>query len=211
MPAPSECKTCWQSDCPSVVSPSDSPVSNWTSSMNCASLATRLCTTCRWRRGSIYGLYGKWRESCREGGYRILHGHTARTAMVCGLAARMTGVPMVYHAHSPASHDTAHRWRDQINGFIERQSLRRATRVIAVSQAMAEHIASEGFDPARITVVPNGVPGAMSCLLDRGRLEPGPWAWSPCSGLARGSKPSWKRWPSFAGGDALASAGRGHV
>ena len=71
----------------------------------------------------------------------------------------MTGVPMVYHAHSPASHDTAHRWRDQINGFIERQSLRRATRVIAVSQAMAEHIAREGFDPARITVVPNGVPG----------------------------------------------------
>jgi glycosyltransferase involved in cell wall biosynthesis len=30
--------------------------------------------------------------------------------------------------------------------------------VIVVSQAMAEHVAGEGFDPARITVVPNGVP-----------------------------------------------------
>jgi glycosyltransferase involved in cell wall biosynthesis len=94
----------------------------------------------------------------REGGYRIVHGHTARTAMVAGLASALTGVPMVHHAHSPSSHDTTHRWRDRINGFVERMSLRRATRVIAVSQAMADHVVHEGFDPERITVVPNGVP-----------------------------------------------------
>jgi len=96
----------------------------------------------------------------RAGGYRLLHGHTARTALIGGLAAAMTGVPMVYHAHSPASHDSTRQWMNRINGLIERLSLRRVGRVIAVSQAMAQHIAQEGFDPARIRVVPNGVPAA---------------------------------------------------
>jgi glycosyltransferase involved in cell wall biosynthesis len=95
----------------------------------------------------------------RKGGYRILHGHTVRTALVGSIAAWWTGVPMVYHVHSPASRDTTRRWANQINATVERLSLRKVARVIAVSQAMAEHIAAEGFDPARITVVPNGVPG----------------------------------------------------
>ena len=90
----------------------------------------------------------------------IIHGHTVRTALIGSVAAAMTGVPMVYHAHSPASHDTTRRWTNRLNGLVERLSLRRVSRVIAVSQAMAEHIAGEGFDPARITVVPNGVPVA---------------------------------------------------
>jgi glycosyltransferase involved in cell wall biosynthesis len=101
----------------------------------------------------------------REGGYRILHGHTVRTALIGDIASRMTGVPMVYHVHSPASRDSTRRWSNRINALVERLSLRRVSRVIAVSQAMAEHVAAEGFDPARISVVPNGVPGpaALSC------------------------------------------------
>jgi glycosyltransferase involved in cell wall biosynthesis len=47
---------------------------------------------------------------------------------------------------------------DRFNGIVERISLRQASRVIAVSQAMAGHMISEGFDPDRIVVVPNGVP-----------------------------------------------------
>jgi glycosyltransferase involved in cell wall biosynthesis len=95
----------------------------------------------------------------REGNYRILHGHTVRTAMVGGLVSRLTGVPMVCHAHSPASHDSTRRWMNRINGMVQRVSFQNVSRVIAVSQAMAEHIAAEGFDPMRIRVVPNGVPG----------------------------------------------------
>ena len=94
----------------------------------------------------------------REGGYQILHAHSVRTALIGGIAARMAGVPMVYHAHSPTSHDSTRHMANRLNGLVERLSLRRASRVIAVSQAMAEHIAREGFDPARITVVANGVP-----------------------------------------------------
>ena len=96
----------------------------------------------------------------RQGGYRLLHGHTVRTALVGRLAAAISGVPLVYHAHSPASHDSTRRGIDRLNGWIEHWSLGGVARVIAVSQAMAEHIAREGFDPARIRVVPNGVPTA---------------------------------------------------
>ena len=83
-----------------------------------------------------------------------------RTALVGRLAAAISGVPLVYHAHSPASHDSTRRGIDRLNGWIEHWSLGGVARVIAVSQAMAEHIAREGFDPARIRVVPNGVPTA---------------------------------------------------
>jgi glycosyltransferase involved in cell wall biosynthesis len=95
----------------------------------------------------------------RDGGYRILHGHTVRTALIGGVAARLAGVPMVCHAHSPASRDSTNRWKNRINAAVERFSLRNAARVIAVSRAMADHIADEGYDPSRIRVVPNGVPG----------------------------------------------------
>ena len=100
--------------------------------------------------------------------YRLIHGHTVRTALIGGIAAAMAGVPMVYHVHSPTGHNTTHRLADWINGHVERLSLRRASRVIAVSQALAEHMAREGFDPARIRVVPNGVP-AVANVPDRAR------------------------------------------
>jgi glycosyltransferase involved in cell wall biosynthesis len=95
----------------------------------------------------------------RDGGYLIVHSHGVRTALVGGMAAAMAGAPMVYHAHSPTSHDSTRRWRNRINGLVERRSLRRAARVIAVSRAVADHVAAEGYDADRIVVVPNGVPG----------------------------------------------------
>ena len=95
----------------------------------------------------------------RQGDYRLLHCHSVRTALIGAIAARRAGVPMVYHVHSPASQDSTRRWMDRINGFVQRLSLRGASRAIAVSQAMADHVVGEGFDPARVTMVSNGVPG----------------------------------------------------
>jgi glycosyltransferase involved in cell wall biosynthesis len=103
----------------------------------------------------------------RDGGYRILHGHSVRTALIGSVAARLAGVPMIYHAHSPVSRDSTRRWMNRLNGAVQRLSLRNVSRVIAVSRAIAEHVAAEGFDPARIRVVPNGVPGlaALPCRM----------------------------------------------
>ncbi len=116
---------------------------------------------------------GKVARIARHGNYRILHTHTVRTVMIGSIASAITGIPMVYHVHSPISQNTTGQLSDRINSWIERWSLRRAVRVIAVSRAMADHIAHEGFDAARIAVVSNGVP-ALGNLPERKKPD-GRW------------------------------------
>jgi glycosyltransferase involved in cell wall biosynthesis len=94
----------------------------------------------------------------RREGYELIHAHTARTAMVGALAARMAGVPLVYHVHSPTSRNTMHRWADWLSTIVERHSLRRASRLITVSESLAGEMTRQGFSPDRIAVVHNGVP-----------------------------------------------------
>lgn len=88
---------------------------------------------------------------------RVLHAHSPRTALLGGLAAALTGVPLVYHVHSPAKLDSTRRWQNQINALVELLSMRRATRLICASASLAEHVRQAGFRAAQISVVPNGV------------------------------------------------------
>ncbi len=104
------------------------------------------------------GVAGKIAQIVRREQYALIHAHTVRTAMVGSLAARLAGVPMVYHMHSPASRNTGRPWLNWINNITERFSLRRASHLIAVSQSLKEHMIRQGFDASRITVVRNGVP-----------------------------------------------------
>lgn len=101
---------------------------------------------------------GKIARIIRDEDYRIIHCHTPRTAMIGRLAAARAGVPMIYHVHSPTSRDSTRRLRNWLNTKMERWSLRRAEKLIAVSASLGRHMQAEGFDPQRITVVPNGVP-----------------------------------------------------
>jgi glycosyltransferase involved in cell wall biosynthesis len=94
---------------------------------------------------------------CRDR-FDLIHAHTVRTALVGGLAARMSGVPMVYHVHSPASRNTDRPWLNRINAIVERFTLRRATRLIAVSHSLKRYMIRQGFETSRISVVHNGVP-----------------------------------------------------
>ncbi|MEN6450526.1 MAG: glycosyltransferase [Thermoguttaceae bacterium] len=94
----------------------------------------------------------------RRHGYRLLHAHTVRTALFGSIASALAEVPLVYHVHSPTARNHTGGWRDRVNAAVERMSLRRAARIIAVSEAMGEHIVGQGLDPDRVTVVPNGVP-----------------------------------------------------
>jgi glycosyltransferase involved in cell wall biosynthesis len=90
--------------------------------------------------------------------YSLIHCHTVRTALVGSLAAKLAGVPLVYHVHSPMSRNTDRLWLNRINSIVERLSLRRASRLIAVSESLKEHMVRQGFDPSLVTVVHNGVP-----------------------------------------------------
>jgi glycosyltransferase involved in cell wall biosynthesis len=101
---------------------------------------------------------GKIARIVRREQYSLIHSHTVRTALVGSLAARLAGVPMVYHVHSPMSRNTNRPWLNWINNIVERFSLRRASRLIAVSESLKQHMIRQGFEPDRITVVHNGVP-----------------------------------------------------
>jgi glycosyltransferase involved in cell wall biosynthesis len=94
----------------------------------------------------------------RSEGFQLIHSHTARSALVAGGAAALTGVPWVHHVHSPAGRDTTHRLRNWINGLTERVVLRRATALVAVSESLGQYLRRQGLPAARIAIVPNGVP-----------------------------------------------------
>jgi glycosyltransferase involved in cell wall biosynthesis len=107
----------------------------------------------------------------RRDDYRIIHAHTPRGALLGQLAARWTGVPFVYHVHSPACRDTTYAMRNRLNSFAERLSLWGAAKVIAVSSSLGYHMQRRGVPAARIVVVRNGVP---SPPVKRGDGLPGP-------------------------------------
>jgi glycosyltransferase involved in cell wall biosynthesis len=94
----------------------------------------------------------------RREGYRLIHTHTARSAVIGSLASLATGVPMVHHVHSPATSDTTHRWRNWMNGLTERIVLHRAAALVAVSESLGQYVVRQGFAREKVFVVPNGVP-----------------------------------------------------
>jgi len=98
----------------------------------------------------------------RRGRYELLHSHSTRSALVAGLAAKIAGVPMVHHVHSPTSRDSTHRRRDRLNAMVERIVLGSASALIAVSGSLGRHLRQRGFDDRIVTVVPNGVPGRQA-------------------------------------------------
>ena len=109
----------------------------------------------------------------RREGYRLIHAHTVRSALVAAVASVLTGVPMVYHVHSPASRDTTHRWRNRLNAALERICLWQASAIIAVSRSLAKHARAMIRARQQVFAVPNGVPRTPSAA---GRQAPcGTW------------------------------------
>ncbi len=94
----------------------------------------------------------------RDGDYQLLHAHTPRTAMIAAIAARWTGLPFVYHVHSPTSRDSTRWLRNWINDRVERWSVRGAGRLITVSPTLTSHMEAQGVESSRLECVLNGVP-----------------------------------------------------
>lgn len=94
----------------------------------------------------------------RAEGYRLVHTHTPRTAMVGRIGSALAGVPMVHHVHSPTMADTESAGRNRVNALIERASMVGVRRLVAVSNSLHDYLLREGFAEPRIRVVHNGVP-----------------------------------------------------
>lgn len=90
--------------------------------------------------------------------YHLLHAHTPRGALITSRLSRLTGIPWVYHLHSPAARDTENRMRNIANSWVERIATRSASHFIAVSHSLRDAAIEAGIDPKHVTWVPNGVP-----------------------------------------------------
>jgi len=95
----------------------------------------------------------------RQEGYDLLHAHTPRTALLASVASRLSGIPWVYHVHSPAARDSARQFVNRLNATIEWAALRGCAHLITVSNSLREDTLQNGWSENRVTVVHNGVPG----------------------------------------------------
>lgn len=105
-------------------------------------------------------------------GYRLVHTHTVRTALIGGIAARLAGVPLVHHVHSPAASDTESPMRNARNALVEQTLCRRADRVVCVSSTLEGYVLERGVHPERILTVWNGVPECERLRADRRPGDP---------------------------------------
>ena len=130
----------------------------------------------------------------KSGGYSAMHAHTPRTLMIGALAARELKIPLIYHVHSPVGRDSTRSFQNKLNTWVEKLSLKMVTKMICVSNSLADYMADLGHDRNKICVVSNGVPAAEQ-LPERdlpgapGQLE----RWR-CFAHARARRSCWKHW-----------------
>lgn len=106
-------------------------------------------------------------------GYDLLHSHTTRSAMMAAAAAKMSNTPYVHHVHCQMNTEVGQRIKTALNMGIEKLACRYADHTIAVSGSIERFLQNNGFNKSPITVVPNGVPAAVTM---KPRREPGqPW------------------------------------
>ncbi len=98
------------------------------------------------------------RDLVHQHGYQLLHAHTPRTAMITSIASKLTGLPWIYHVHSPAARDSDNRISNWVNASIERQSLRGCSHLITVSESLSLDCIAKGVSENKVSVVHNGVP-----------------------------------------------------
>ena len=113
--------------------------------------------------------------------FELLHAHTPRSLMVAAGVAKQTGLPLLYHVHSPVGKDSTRWLQNKINLFIENRSLKQVTRLIAVSDSIRDYMLGLGHPAGSISVVPNGVPIVDDAQIDRIYAEPlfkSPWSWT---------------------------------
>ncbi len=81
----------------------------------------------------------------------IVHAHGLRGAVVGGLAARRARIPYLFTVHNLLPQFNV------VQAAVFREIVRKAARVIAVSEAVAHTLRQAGVGEERIVVIPNGV------------------------------------------------------
>lgn len=93
-----------------------------------------------------------------EHDYELLHSHTPRSALIGTLASMKSKLPLVAHVHSPSKADSDNQLNNMRNYLLEKFCLRRAVRLIPVSESLHGYLRDNGYPAEKIRTVPNGVP-----------------------------------------------------
>jgi glycosyltransferase involved in cell wall biosynthesis len=109
----------------------------------------------------------------RQHGYAALHAHTPRTLLVARLVAAKLHCPLIYHVHSPVGRDSNRGLSNRINTWLETWCLKRFTKIVCVSNSLAEYMRSLGHPAHKLCVVGNGV--ATVVHLPNRRVPNEPW------------------------------------
>lgn len=125
--------------------------------------------------GRRYDLRAAWSvvRIVRKHGYKLIHTHTPRTALVGALASRLCGAPMVHHVHGQTLTEVNRQWLCRVSTAVERVSLNRASRIIAVSPTVVDYLRRQAISANRIALVPNGVPARQDARVRQGTCEGG--------------------------------------
>lgn len=105
----------------------------------------------------------------RQEDFALVHTHTPRSLLAGAVAARLAGVPLVYHVHSPTARDSSRWLQNLLNARLERWLLSCASRLICVSPSLAELMSAEGVSAKCVRYVANGVPFAAPTARQRPR------------------------------------------
>ncbi len=117
---------------------------------------------------------GQLARHAAERNIDILHAHTPRTALITSLVALRTGLPWVYHVHSPTARDSTRGFVNRVNQLLESISIRGCQQLITVSRSLRREMLSRGVPRSRLSVVPNGVP-AIEPIVPGERLGTSSW------------------------------------
>jgi glycosyltransferase involved in cell wall biosynthesis len=123
----------------------------------CCDLRTDQIWTEPMRHRRDLGVVDRLAQRSSEAQVQVLHAHTPRTAMIASLITRRTGIPWIYHVHSPAVRDSTRVMQNWINDCVERLSLLNVHRMITVSKSLRHEMLKRGWPRKRVISIANGV------------------------------------------------------
>ncbi|HVR70290.1 MAG TPA: glycosyltransferase family 4 protein [Vicinamibacteria bacterium] len=103
--------------------------------------------------------------------FDVIHAHQFEGALIAQVARRLTGVPVIYDAHTTlASELPAYRFPSprRLSEFLDRQVPRAADHVIAVSDSLRDFLRAQGVPGEKIDVVPMGIEPSDFPVADAG-------------------------------------------
>lgn len=92
-------------------------------------------------------------RSLQSGQPTVLHAHDYKSLFYALLARRGRGIPLIATSHGHFAADL----RLAAYNRLERLMMRRASKVVIVSEAMRHQLADGGIEPSRIVLIENGI------------------------------------------------------